>query len=108
MDEKFYIYNKFIGNFELVMGEKVTIEHLPNFDFFVHLNNIQLNNKESWNVTESISGTTVTVNCSSKEEAIVKAETNLKKITREKLIGLVMDRILIYGISPRYISKVIP
>ena len=48
MDEKFYIYNKFIGNFELVMGEKVTIEHLPNFDFFVHLNNIQLNNKESF------------------------------------------------------------
>jgi hypothetical protein len=108
MDEKFYIYNKFTSNFELVMGEKVTIEHLPNFDFFVHLSNVRLNNKESWNVTESISGSTVTVNCSSKEEAIKEAKTRLEKINKEEFISLVKDRILKYGISPRYISKVLP
>ena len=108
MDEKFYIYNKSAGSFELVMGEKVTIKHLPNFDFFIHLNNIQLNSKESWNVTESISGATVAVNYPSKKEAIAKAKANLEKITREEFVDLVMDRILKYGISPRYVSKVMP
>lgn len=101
---KFYIYNKYTHNFEPINAEPVLIENHQNFEFFVHISSDNI----TWNVTEAISGSTVCVAFITDKKAIDFAKHKLSKITSEKLLGIIKDKVEVYGISPRYLTRVLP
>ena len=103
-DNGFYVYNMYTRRFESVDSTKVTINSHPQFDFFAH----KAIYNDGFNVTEAITGSAVSVAFTSKEEAIDFATHKLSKITDDEFTKLIVDKIKIYGISPRYLSKVLP
>lgn len=101
--EKFYIYNKYSRSFEEQEAEKVVISKYPDFDFFVHISD----DGETWNVTEAISGATVCVGYSTKDEACIDAIDKLKMTKRRDFIEMIKSKVEFYGISPKYLLKVL-
>lgn len=102
--EKFYIYDKYTKRFEEKEAERVIVDKYSNFDFFVHISSDGI----TWNVTEAISGTTICVGYSTKDEACDEARSKLSKVNHFEFVKIIKDKVEIYGISPKYLSKVLP
>lgn len=104
--EEFYVYgNDWKRFFQINDAEPVIIQKFPKFDFFV---NETYDHKDTFNVTEGITGGRVSDICDTKKEAIESANIQLSKITKEELQYLIKKWSIEHGISPRYLSKVLP
>lgn len=103
-DEKFYICNKYSRKFEEQNMEQITIDNHPDFEFAVHLGDDNV----TWNVTEAISGSTICVKCLTKDAACEEARNTLNRVDYLEFIEMIKHRVAVYGISPRYLSKVLP
>lgn len=85
-------------------AKAILLEDYEDIDFFIF--KFEENKRIYWNITDAYTGSKIYASKlpETKKDAIENAiaDMKIKKVTKEKLIKLIVDRINKYSLSPRY------